>query len=207
MRGIHKIETHCKTCGKTMLVWKCELDWGRGKHCSVACKNKTKQKEKKCLICNKIFSIYPYRQKTAKYCSVTCQIKSGCMTKALKGKPMGNTQKRRIGRAAKLRVKMGKHNWGNGKRTKIRRRIYNSIRYKIWRSSVFKRDGYICQECGKKDVYLQAHHIKQFNLYPKLRFLINNGLTLCIGCHRKTDTWGLKGKLRPKESYLQGGDN
>jgi 5-methylcytosine-specific restriction endonuclease McrA len=56
--------------------------------------------------------------------------------------------------------------------------------YKNWRSSVFERDLYTCQECGLSGVRLEADHIKPWNLYPKLRYEISNGKTLCIDCHR-----------------------
>jgi 5-methylcytosine-specific restriction endonuclease McrA len=43
---------------------------------------------------------------------------------------------------------------------------------------------------------LQADHIKPFAHHPELRFDVNNGRTLCVPCHRKTDTYG--GRSRAK---------
>jgi hypothetical protein len=59
-------------------------------------------------------------------------------------------------------------------------------KYKIWRSEVFERDDFTCRECGRKGVYLEAHHIQSWSKYPDLRYEISNGLTLCQPCHAKT---------------------
>ena len=57
-----------------------------------------------------------------------------------------------------------------------------SINDKEWKRLVFEKDGYMCQECFSNN-NLHAHHVKNWNDYPELRFEISNGLTLCEKCH------------------------
>lgn len=59
-----------------------------------------------------------------------------------------------------------------------------------WRKAVFDRDDYTCQICKERGGKLNADHIKPFKYFPELRYDINNGRTLCVPCHRKTDTYG-----------------
>src|SRR3990167_8684542 len=73
--------------------------------------------------------------------------------------------------------------------------IWRGVEYRIWRESVFKRDNYICVWCDQRGKKLNADHIKPFCLFPELRFVVDNGRTLCIDCHRKTDTYGSKAKV------------
>lgn len=61
----------------------------------------------------------------------------------------------------------------------------NTPEYKEWRLSVFERDNFTCADCDIKGGGLNAHHIKKFKDFPKDRYKINNGTTLCIKCHRK----------------------
>lgn len=74
--------------------------------------------------------------------------------------------------------------------------IRKSLEYRLWRKAVFERDNYTCLWCGirggcGKKVILHADHIKPFSLFPELRFAIDNGRTLCIDCHKTTDTYGV----------------
>lgn len=90
-------------------------------------------------------------------------------------------------------------NWKGGV-TPVRKKLYFSKEYKLWRTAVFERDGYTCIWCGKRGGELQADHIKPWARYPELRFAIDNGRTLCKKCHMTTDTWG----VRNYQFFVQG---
>lgn len=79
--------------------------------------------------------------------------------------------------------------WRGGKQGE-HKLIRNSVEYKFWRTAVFQRDGYSCQECKTRGGELNADHIKPFVWFPELRFAIDNGRTLCVACHRQTPTYG-----------------
>lgn len=113
------------------------------------------------------------------------------MSKAKKGKPTG--------RPSPFRGKYGveSSNWKGGI-TKLNGQIYNSFKYRQWRSDIFTRDNFTCQECGIRGEILNAHHIKPFSkiiqfyeittlqeaLECEELWNINNGITLCKKCHK-----------------------
>lgn len=89
--------------------------------------------------------------------------------------------------------------------TPINKIIRASSEYKLWRNAVFTRDKFTCIWCGTRfikgitgDVILNADHIKLFALFPELRFAIDNGRTLCLPCHKTTDTYA--GRIYPRRN-------
>ena len=156
-----------------------------------------------CETCNKIIYRKPYRIKRAKhlFCS------KSCASKFRKGALAGN--------------------WKGGKK-----KIYDLIRgleeYNEWRKNIFKRDNYICQECGKRGFHLHAHHckikygqlmfefLKEYNQFSPIEdketlirlamkwkpfWDIDNGITLCKDCHKEkhVNLNLFKTKLKNKE--------
>lgn len=94
----------------------------------------------------------------------------------------------------------GHWNWQGGK-TDDARRQRNSAKYRDWRKSVFERDDYTCQSCLTRGGKLNADHIFPFAWFPELRFNVNNGRTLCLECHKKTDTFACHSASFNKNRY------
>lgn len=89
-------------------------------------------------------------------------------------------------------AKKGENNPGwKGGITTERQRVYNTLETKEWRRTIFERDHYTCRQCGGQQ-YLNAHHKKAVSEYPELRFNIDNGITLCLLCHKATNSYGGK---------------
>lgn len=67
-----------------------------------------------------------------------------------------------------------------------------SKEYRRWRNAVLRRDNHTCTNCGatKETAIIQTDHIRPWSKYPKLRYEISNGRTLCWDCHKRTDTYG-----------------
>ena len=141
-----------------------------------------------------------------KYCSQECHYKY--MPKGgTKGKHYPHTQRARIAvcpvcgkevRAiheykGRKSVYCSKECWAKrGKRVK---RIVRTPEFRKWKSEVFKRDNFTCQMCGAKTM-LEAHHIKEKVNFPELEYDVDNGICLCNDCHRKTDNYGYKAKIK-----------
>lgn len=131
--------------------------------------NKQVKQEKKCLVCKKIMFVVQWELKNKKYCS------NNCKDKAHSKRQRGSNS----------------HFWKGGLTSKSKR-IRNSGKFREWRLMVFGRDNYTCQVCKERGCYLEAHHILPFSQFPKERFNINNGITLCEKCHHKTYSYGNK---------------
>jgi 5-methylcytosine-specific restriction endonuclease McrA len=126
----------------------------------------------------------------------------------LKGRKLSIEQKTKRAKKWKLRGE-NSPTWQGGK-TKLQLIIRHSSKYKLFVLECMQRDGYICQCCHKKGVYLEVHHIIAFSVLLKkyniksyeeaeqcnLLWDSKNGITLCKDCHKLTDTYLMKGKKR-----------
>lgn len=72
--------------------------------------------------------------------------------------------------------------------------------YKDWRKAVFARDDRRCVLCGKK-TSLRAHHLFGWSSYPKLRYIVSNGVTLCDTDHRLFHSIYGRGKNTAQQFY------
>jgi hypothetical protein len=171
-----KIKKKCLMCNGEFVSTSYRGKVGRGKFCSPKCsqvwhsgKNNPNwqggNKKKICLICGKEFFAKP----------------------KLNGKVWGLFCSVRCHGSWKSKNESGKNHWNwQGGITPVHAKIRGSMDFRLWRESVFARDGWTCQECGKKaSGHLNAHHIKPFATHPELRLEVSNGITLCEKCHNK----------------------
>lgn len=89
----------------------------------------------------------------------------------------------------KMPDKQGIHAWNwieDRTFARERHRLHTTVEWKNWRTQIFQRDLYICQECGKSGTYLEAHHIIPTREEPDRIYDTYNGITLCKRCHKKT---------------------
>lgn len=163
----------------------------------------------------------PGRYKKRKYCSNECKL--AALPKYTKGKKAHNNRRIRrrcvwcgtvkyvspafanrpyCNRQCMKRhygsgIKAGEnhHNWQGGITEDVSRYILYPG-YKNWRKFVYRRDSFTCVVClSAKSNQLRAHHIKPVSKYPGLVCDGDNGITVCIGCHKKIHYGDLK-KLR-----------
>ena len=202
-----KSDKNRKYCSKKCYQKSCvgKLTWNKGKKQwqTTGEKNaawKGGEIKKECLICGENYLTFPYRGKTAKFCSQKCylQLKKSEETKnkmriAKLGKPSPNKGKKMPNTSGEKH-----HNWKGGISSE-NHKIRTSLEFKKWRRNVFERDDYRCIGCGIKSgkeikVILHADHIWPFSKFPRLRFDINNGRTLCKECHKQTETYNIGAK-------------
>jgi len=130
----------------------------------------------KCEVCNKRFWRKPYdiAKGNNRFCSKQCYF--GYQ----KGKPKNLSNRHSY-------IGIDNPNWKGGI-TQANQKLRHGDMAKEWRLSVFKRDNWTCKKCGKRSranryLRIEAHHVKPFALFPELRLVIDNGLTLCKKCH------------------------
>lgn len=168
------VDCTCEQCGKIFPTWPAEVARGGGRHCSTKCygEARTTKELRECLICGGSFYAHQCEIKRGwgNYCS------PGCFHKA------------------HPEMVSGEKNWNwKGGITPAYMKARNSKSYLKWRSIVYSRDNFICQDCGDHNykgrggaIKLHAHHIFSFADFPEHRFEPWNGVTLCEPCHMKT---------------------
>ena len=100
----------------------------------------------------------------------------------------------------KLSMAQTKEKEFTGFKKPLMKKIRIMGKYLKWRSAVFKRDNYHCQNCGEKG-YLEAHHIIPLSIIIcefKVKTIsdarkcvalwaVGNGISYCQRCHIKLD--------------------
>lgn len=97
--------------------------------------------------------------------------------------------------------------------TSLHKAVRECYKSRQWREAIFARDNFTCVLCKKRGGILNADHfpkrfvdtIRESNIktvnealdYKEL-WNINNGRTLCLKCHRQSETWGNKFKRTVK---------
>lgn len=159
----------------------------------------------RCPICNKILST-----NKAKFCKSHRPISEATRKKLskshlglntwIKGKPAWNK-----GKPAPWAKGENNPNWGKfgpehpkwTGRVRLTKFIRRCTQYQRWRLSIFEKDNFTCQKCGKRGVYLEADHfpISFASILDKYKIdtakkaikcsaLWNaRGRTLCKQCH------------------------
>lgn len=64
-------------------------------------------------------------------------------------------------------------------------RIRQSVEGKAWTYDILSKSNFTCTKCSQRGGKLHAHHLNGFNLFPDLRFDLDNGVCLCESCHDK----------------------
>lgn len=176
------------------------------KYCSKKCYGKAVSKNHNltCIVCKKIFYA---RNLKVKFCSHRCYAQT-LLGKQRKGNPEKWKHTIESNIKNSLAHRGEKSNFWKGGKSKLDDLIRRCLKYRNWRTSVFVRDNYTCVWCGANKKYLNADHIKQFALLLHENNIktveeaenceelwqINNGRTLCIDCHKETDTYLNKGR-------------
>lgn len=172
-------------CSASFYISQCFI--GKRKYCSYKCHNEAMviPKEKlNCHDCGKEYELHKsyLRVRKSRFCSKACQDNAsmkifGAASRNFKGNP------------------------------KTLKRPRKGAQWKRWRKSVYKRDNYTCRMCGvvsdsNLSIPLHPHHIRQFAFYTELRFDIDNGVTVCLPCHKSIPHYKNKDNCIKNEAYL-----
>lgn len=154
---VTKVECRCDFCGNVFSRSPSVLAITSGKYCSRKCYHKSRAPLiKECEVCGESIRVRRHDGQENRYCSKRC---------------MG------LGRRGE-----NGPGWKGGV-TPETRIIRSSTEYKEWRNTIFARDNWTCQDCGKSGGRLHAHHVFPFAEFQEHRLNLWNGITLCKLCH------------------------
>jgi len=108
------------------------------------------------------------------------------MSKSMKGRipwTKGKTKENNNVIRKMAEDRMGEKHWNWKGGITARTRDLEKREWRIWRKQVFERDNYTCQKCNTVGWELHPHHIQNYSQYPELRYVVDNGVTLCKDCH------------------------
>jgi len=172
-RGNNHVSCQCEQCGTIFLAKPTRVARGDAHYCSHRCRIAAwdTRETRLCVTCGNTFMIYA--SKVQRCCSNECAGKYRGVTFRGERSPFWK------GGAAFGRVAAAE-----------------LPKYQTWRLAVFGQDRYTCQDCGEKGGKLNAHHLQPWKSFPALRFIPENGVTLCVTCHRQRHK---QMRLRPKD--------
>ena len=186
--GAHsKLEILHKFCGDVFqMSWNC---FNRGHRCP-GCSNK-KRGLKLTLpfetIKTKIDSVKNYKLLSEEYINARSKLKilhESCGDVFQMSWNTFNHRQRCPGCAIKNNRGENHGNWNPNLTDEERENGRNFPENREWIKAIFEIDGHTCQKCLVRGGELVAHHIFPWALFPKLRFEVENGITLCEGCHK-----------------------
>ncbi len=140
----------------------------------------------------------PTKKREAKLCSLKCTARYKVRTNPdvlvtlQRGRALahGELDQQRREKIRKARTGVPRHDirgannprWKGGSGSE-RHQAMGRLEYKVWRATVYKRDGYACVLCAATKTRFEAHHIHRWSTHPEIRYEPANGVTLCTGCH------------------------
>lgn len=74
-----------------------------------------------------------------------------------------------------------------------------SNKHKKWAKKILEINGNRCDKCMSKEKKLNAHHLDSYAKNPDKRYRIDNGIPLCVDCHKKYHS--LYGKIAKRKDY------
>lgn len=187
----NRVKRKCVSCNNFFYLKLSASNKVKIPFCNKECKRKFKTHIIKCGVCQKSFSTY-ISLKRKKFCSDTCRYKANEGTKRSL-----SFRKKRTGKM--------NPNWQGGRKV-FASRIRGLTEYLTWRKKVMQRDKFTCQSCGQVGRELNVDHIVPFSYLLKefkissideaincsSLWKLDNGRTLCVSCHKKTDTYLVK---------------